>query len=273
MKLTALLLLFTFNFYNYSFSQKKSTMLEGTAIIGEMLAMKVAEVNIEEWMIFILDNHYDSTLFPNITLLSKHAQLLFLDLKKGKELEYLKISKKVDHDLGEIETVSQTPVFTKLCKEDSIAYSILLTPVTGITYAQANRYCTWLETVVKKHRQIDITISLPPGPVYQSVITNLDSLNHQGCALYNFIHCSCVSQTKKDNNQSLGRYLVLADAYFPTALGLYNLQGNAAEMTTSEGKAMGGSYRHYAKDSYNNQIQHYIGAEDWLGFRYIVIYN
>src|SRR6186713_2391528 len=116
MKLTALLLLFTFNFYNYSFSQKKSTMLEGTAIIGEMLAMKVAEVNIQEWMIFILDNHYDSTLFPSINLLSKPAQLLFLDLKKRKDFKYLKISKKKDHDLGEIETVSQTSAFTRLCK-------------------------------------------------------------------------------------------------------------------------------------------------------------
>jgi|GEM_PF-2527973 len=273
MKSTIVLFIFTFCLNNYTFCQNKSTLLEGTTKIEAYLAMKVAEVNIQEWMIFILDNHYDSTLFPSINLLSKPAQLLFLDLKKRKDFKYLKISKKKDHDLGEIETVSQTSAFTRLCKEDSIEFSILATPITAITYSQVKQYCAWLETVVKRHREIDITISLPPGPLYHYVITNLDSLNHQGCALYNFIHCSCVSQTKKDINQSLGKYLVRADAYFPTALGLYNLQGNAAEMTTSEGEAKGGSYRHYAKDSYNNQIQHYIGAEDWLGFRYIVINN
>ena len=273
MKSTALLLLFTLSLTNLAICQNKTTLLEGTTKIGEQLAMKVAEVTIQEWMIFIIYNHFDSTLYPNIHVLSTPVQLLFLDLKKEKDFEYLKISKKKDHNLGEIETVSETSGFTKLCKEDSIEFSILRAPITGITFAQANRYCTWLETLVTKHRQINITVSLPPGPVYQSVITNLDSLNHQGCALYNFIHCSCVSQTKKDSNQFLGKFLMPADAYFPTALGLYNLQGNAAEMTSTEGKAMGGSYRHYAKDSYNNLIQHYIGGEEWLGFRYIVIYN
>jgi hypothetical protein len=246
-------------------------MLQGTVQVGVNLAMKVAEVNIQEWIIFIVDNHYDSTLFPNNTLLSKPAQLLFLDLKKEKDFEYLKISKKKHHDdLGEIETVTQTSRLTKLCEEDFKEFSIS-TSITGITYDQATRYCDWLENLVNQRRQIDIVISLPTVSMYESVITNLDSLNNKGCALYNFIHCSCVSQTKIDYNQSLGKSLVHSAAFFPTALGLYTLQGNAAEMTNMEGIAKGGSFKHYAKDSFSDQVQNYSGAEEWLGFRYIVI--
>jgi hypothetical protein len=232
--------------------------------------MKAAEVNIKEWIIFILANHYDSTLFPNLNLLSEQAQLLFLDLKKEKDFDYLKISKKLDQDLGKIETVEETSRFTNLCKKDSIEFSIISTPITGITYAQANQYCAWLETLVTKHRQIDISISLPTDWMYKYVNPNFDSLNHKGCALFNFIHCNCVSLNEKNYNQILGKRLVIADAYFPSDFGIYNLQGNAAEMTNIEGIAMGGSFRHYAKESYSNQVQHYSGAEEWLGFRYIV---
>lgn len=273
MKPSVLLLLLTLCLNHHAFSQKKSMMLEGTAKIGDSLAMKVTEVDIEEWMIFILNNHYDSTLFPNIAMLSKQAQLLFLDLKKERDFDYLKMEKVRHPDLRVIENVKQTSAFTKLCKEDSIEFSILAAPITGITYSQANRYCTWLEAMVTKYRKIDVTISLPTISVYSSVNPNLDSLTRHGCPLYNFIGCDCVSQTKEDHNQSLGKYLVRVDAYFPTALGIYNLQGNAAEMTTIEGKAMGGSFRHYAKDSFSDKIQHYSGPTEWLGFRYIVHYN
>jgi len=271
MKSAALILFFTFYLNSPAFCQKKPTMLQGTVQIGENLAMKVAEVNIPEWIIFIIENQFDSTLFPNLTLLSKPAQLLFLDLKKEKDFEYFKISKKKHYDdLGEIDTITQTSRFTRLCKENYSEFSIL-TSITGISYDQATRYCDWLEALVNQRRQIDIVISLPTVSMYEYVITNLDSLNTKGCALYNFIHCACVSQTKTDYNQWLGKTLVRADAYFPTALGLYNLQGNAAEMTNMEGIAKGGSFKHYAKDSFSDQVQNYSRAEEWLGFRYIVI--
>ena len=69
---------------------------------------------------------------------------------------------------------------------------------------------------------------------------------------------------------SAGLYLVRVDAYWPSDLGLYNLQGNAAEMTSTEGIAMGGSFSHYAIQSFNDQKQQYSKAENWLGFRYTV---
>jgi hypothetical protein len=41
-------------------------------------------------------------------------------------------------------------------------------------------------------------------------------------------------------------------------------------MTNEEGIAMGGSFRHFARESFSDKIQEYSKAEDWLGFRYIV---
>ncbi len=41
-------------------------------------------------------------------------------------------------------------------------------------------------------------------------------------------------------------------------------------MTSTEGVAMGGSFRHTARESYNDKQQIYSKAEEWLSFRYIV---
>ena len=50
MKSTLLLFVLALCLNNGAFCQKKSMMLEGTAKIADSLAMKVAEVNIEEWV-------------------------------------------------------------------------------------------------------------------------------------------------------------------------------------------------------------------------------
>lgn len=71
-------------------------------------------------------------------------------------------------------------------------------------------------------------------------------------------------------NSSQGQSLLRVDSYWPTSLGLYGIQGNAAEMTSSKGIAMGGSFRHYAYQSASSEVQNYSDAGDWLGFRYVV---
>jgi hypothetical protein len=41
-------------------------------------------------------------------------------------------------------------------------------------------------------------------------------------------------------------------------------------MTSTEGIAMGGSFRQYACECTSDHQQSYIGPQDWLGFRYTV---
>jgi hypothetical protein len=52
---------------------------------------------------------------------------------------------------------------------------------------------------------------------------------------------------------------------------LYNLRGNAAEMTSEKGIAFGGSYLHRANCSYVNDFQKYESSEEWLGFRCVAV--
>lgn len=251
-------------------SQTNSLIVPGTRNIGKNLNMKTTEVTINDWIVFIIDNEFDSTLFPNIDLLSKPAQLLFLDLKKRQDFDYLIISKpKSDFLLGKIKMVSQNKELYHQSKEEFPGFTQHF-PITAITFSQAKKYCYWLESRINRNQKIKVKIDLPSEEIYNTVNTNKDSLNVKGCALFNFINCQCVSKTKKNYNQSLGKGLVRTDAYWPTESGLYNLQGNAAEMTDIEGRAKGGSFKHYAKESYSNQTQYYSGPMEWLGFRYIL---
>jgi hypothetical protein len=131
-------------------------------------------------------------------------------------------------------------------------------------------FCQWKENLINSSQATKITVSLPSVDIYKRVITNKDSLNSKNCAQYNSINCNCISESKKDHNKFQGKSLLRADSYWPTELGLFNLQGNAAEMTNIEGIAMGGSFRHYAKESFSDKTQQYSTPEDWLGFRYII---
>ena len=273
MKATTLILISVLGTHFHASSQKNLTNIAGTVKIGDDISMKTAEVSVQEWIIFIADNNFDSTLFPQIDLLSGPLQLIFLDLKKGQDFDYIKISnQEIEREPRKLKGLRQTKKFHQDSEED-VRRLTIRQPITGITYNQARLYCLWLESGINNNRTEKVKIDLPSDSIYMYVITNRDSLNSKGCALFNFGHCPCVSNTKKDYNEPLGKRLVRADGFFPTASGFYNLQGNVAEMTNIEGKAKGGSFRHYARQSYADQTQSYIGPEEWLGFRYVVSWN
>ena len=118
-----------------------------------------------------------------------------------------------------------------------------------------------------------IQIELPSVEIYQRVIENIDSLCRNcsnPCTRFRFNYMPPSCKDKDLSNSSQGQSLLRVDAYWSTSLGLYGIQGNAAEMTKSNGIAMGGSFRHYAIQSVYSEVQPYSDPEDWLGFRYVV---
>lgn len=262
--------LFITCFIPFTDAQHHSSQFKNAAQVSENIFMQKTEVSIREWMIFIIDHDFDSLLFPNYFILPPPANMLFLDLKQKGNFTYLNINEHPDKTFRKqgINHVAPSHDLTKLCKEHFPDFSIDL-PVTAITYAQAVRYGEWLEKCINQNEPFNIQVSLPTDSIFTLVIPNWDSLNTKGCALFNFVKCTCRSQTKEDYNAFLGKNLVRVDALIPTSAGLYNLLGNAAEMTNVEGIAMGGSFRHFAKDAYSDTIINYTGAEDWLGFRVI----
>lgn len=255
----------------HSYSQRNPTKLYGTVIIDTNLSMKATEVTIQEWMCFIANNNFDATLFPDSNKISTTTKILFNDLRKTKNFQYLKLSDNsgLKRKYFGAKDVQASKGFKDLIKNDTTYFSLNM-PATGLTYNQAILFCKWKEDLINSSQKTKIKVDLPSVEVYLRVITNKDSLNDKKCAQFNSINCKCISETKKDYNKSQGKYLLRSDSYWPTELGLYNLQGNAAEMTNIEGVAMGGSFRHYAKESFSDRRQYYSSAQDWLGFRYIV---
>jgi hypothetical protein len=236
------------------------TLLRGCVPIGENISMHATEITVAEYGDFIISNHYDSSLYPaDSALPDKYYRIVINAIKGHRSMSDLR------NDLG------RKPFLAGRKMHDP--YNM---PIVGITYNQAVKYCKWIEAIANSRQPMSkwIRVGLPPIEVYQQVIENMDSLArwHKPSPCYfptfNYKSDHCVVpglDIKAD-----GFTLVRADAYWPTKLGLYCIRGNAAEMTSTEGIAMGGSFRHYAYQSLSMQQQTYTGPQDWLSFRYVV---
>jgi hypothetical protein len=56
-------------------------------------------------------------------------------------------------------------------------------------------------------------------------------------------------------------------AHPPSTFGLYNMIGNAAELTATPGIAKGGSFKNSIQDFTLKTDFPYVGPQEWLGFR------
>ena len=61
--------------------------------------------------------------------------------------------------------------------------------------------------------------------------------------------------------------LAPAKSYYPSEFGVYNLNGNAAEMTQEPNIAAGGSWRSYGYDVRSQSVMNYNEASCLVGFR------
>lgn len=253
------------------FGQKNPTRIYGTVPIDNVSSMDATEVTVNEWILFIINNNFREDYFPDPLAISTSARLLFEDLKKQKNFEYIEMvanSRVLAESYGS-KGFRVTKKFRDLIKSDTNYFSLNI-PVVGISFEQAKAFCAWREQVVNTTRAIKLNITLPTIEVYEKVIENKDSINTKNCYLQNSLNCYCLEAPKTKDLKSQGKSLLRADSYWPSLLGLYCLQGNAAEMTNIEGIAMGGSFRDYARASYKDKKQHYSKPGDWLGFRCLI---
>jgi hypothetical protein len=252
--------------YTASYRYSDPTLLLGTVSVGNETSMDACEVTLNEWLFFLDENRGDSSLFPDERALpSPWYSLLLADVRNGRPFHYLRGGGNGFFGL-KWRSIDSLP------RGASVPINA---PITGITYEQALRYCKWLENKVNKDRSADrqIVIGLPSVALYKQVIENVDSVSHHAkvpCHRFTFNYKHPVCDDRASPPDSQGESLVRADAYWPSKWGLYCLQGNAAEMTSLKGIAMGGSYRHYAWQSHSDQWQTYSKPEEWLGFRFIV---
>ena len=161
----------------------------------------------------------------------------------------------------------------KLSKEEEVVVNY---PLTGITWKQANYFAIWLTDKFSEYSNPEMGYSFKmviPSPEQWNEIAMsglsdsmkkngvLDSLNSQGCFLYNFANvpdCKNYAGYMK-NSQGGGAASVVS--FNRDFNGVYNIFGNVCEMTSTEGIAKGGSYFHPAKYASVSNSQTYSGPK------------
>jgi hypothetical protein len=157
-------------------------------------------------------------------------------------------------------------------------------PVRGISYSQVQKFIHWRNQWMERvyHKKVYENggdspwlqyyhFRLPKPEEFNRYNPNWDSLvfnRNKPLQRFMFLQLDSVSETVSVFNNPFNHFKVNHSNPFAS---INNAQGNVAEMTQIEGVAMGGSYQHYASESYNSRRQAYKKPMSWLGFRCVGI--
>jgi hypothetical protein len=182
----------------------------------------------------------------------------------------------------------------------------LESPVVGISYEQAVRFCEWRTSSdsVRYHLRfahyntkeiknigpvqytdslwlrVPYTFRLPTPEESDKLNEDQDSIfNKRGfIARYNYKGASYSQKKSKQYENSLcgsSRMPSVSFVFARTKIlrrdPIDDLQGNVAEMTSIKGIAKGGSFHHHANESLSGKNNNYTHPESWLGFRCVVV--
>jgi len=162
-------------------------------------------------------------------------------------------------------------------------------PVVGISYENAVKYCEWRTDRVNEFIHVNVTkihydsvrnmkdipkyvqYRLPTveeweyvanQPYADKTLKRMNKKKHEGIRRTNL-------NTSDDMGMAADRASIPApvSSYWPNQLGVYNIIGNVAEMTSEKGVAKGGSWSHKPEEVSVETEFNYEKPESWLGFR------
>lgn len=164
-----------------------------------------------------------------------------------------------------------------------------LYPVVGISYWNAVGYCEWRTDRVNEllHMKINklsydsvrnmkdipkyVQYRLPTveeweyvanQPYSEKTLKRMNKKKYVGIKKANLNH----SDLMELPSDSLSIPAPVS-SYWPNQLGMYNLIGNVAEMTSQKGLAKGGSWQHTPEEVTIDADFEYDSPQNWLGFR------
>lgn len=168
-------------------------------------------------------------------------------------------------------------------------------PVVNVTYIGAMHYCGWLETKINTalngKEKVKVRLPFHAELIRAAVGDNMNKNfawngnylrdREKGHIMCNFSMIPQEQMTKdsageliirKDHPVSMSEItgvdiLAPSKSYFPSEFGVYNLNGNAAEMTNETGIAVGGSWHSYGYDVRIQSRMMYEGSSTKVGFR------
>jgi formylglycine-generating enzyme required for sulfatase activity len=123
----------------------------------------------------------------------------------------------------------------------------------------------------KKYEKKTVTLDDPEilYPWFKNYNFRNTVLNDRGCALGNFKFAETQRPCVPSRMTTADGFWMMSavQAYFPNDIGLYDVVGNVAEMTSERGKACGGSWNHPPEESTIKSINLYTGPQADTGFR------
>ncbi len=151
-------------------------------------------------------------------------------------------------------------------------------PVVNISYYGAVKYCESLTIRYNRWHTKKMKFKLPTqqewmqlsntNPATKLPYNLLNGKNKDQCYLENIKAYAGDSSSYAEDG---GFYTVRTDAYWPSNFGLYNVVGNAAEMTDIEGIQKGGSWYDDLKDCFTDKVQNYTTPDPRVGFRVVAV--
>jgi formylglycine-generating enzyme required for sulfatase activity len=178
-------------------------------------------------------------------------------------------------------------------------------PVVNISHKGAEMYCQWLTQKVRQETGLNVTFRLPTRAewiraangdmrfatyAWKGCWLRMGKGKFRGHYLCNFtgfgaenIHYDQQAgkyEIKKDVNWGPGEFNQLpddasyitapVDSYWPSEWGLYNMNGNVAEMVTADSLAVGGSWHSTGYDVRNQSVVPFTGPSPTVGFRVLM---
>ena len=168
-------------------------------------------------------------------------------------------------------------------------------PVVTVSYDAANAYCDWLSSVYNndlKRQFKKVKFSLPSEEEWNNAAQGGNKnlmypwggfylRNKKGEYLCNFRHISDAfiigdtaghpsimeSEYALASANEFPYYTAEVRSFYPNSLGIYNLSGNVAEMTTEKGLTKGGSWNSYGGDVTIAAKKFYQNPSPEVGFR------
>lgn len=274
----------------YFDTQKQTSPIDDDNYISEY------EVSVGEWITYIITTSFIENEKP--IYLGDHLDIIKSKLPlsgMGHWNDYV-----FESLIKKSQLSSQTKVYNHCTNKhfkiilpksawDSIVTNKLLElPIVGISYEQVLDYLAYKKDILnnckikgdKTNEQYIIDCFLASPNDFDKVIkssnepwvTKGDSTNVKGCGIYNYKSSMCEDcpfpkyYFTHPILKNVGKAPIYVWGYYPIR-GLYNLQGNVAEMTSIKGIAKGGSYYHHANEIGEHKVQRYTKPEPWLGFR------
>lgn len=179
---------------------------------------------------------------------------------------------------------SKTQIYVPL-KLNSKQLELAAFPVTGISQAAASKYAEWLSFMYMNYfstNEFTWRFQLPTeeqweklalGGLGETMKVNqvLDSVNQQGCFLFNYAGLPDCKSKAGYLKSSMGGGIAPVKSFNPDFLGSYNVFGNVAEMLATPDFSKGGSCIHKPYQSKIKNNIPYSGPQPWLGFRLIAV--